>query len=77
MNEVTECIAKELKLLRIANDYTLKDLSRKSNVNVAIICKYEQGKSDMKISTLDKIVSSYGISTAFFLAKTLAKKQEE
>lgn len=77
MNDVTKSIAKELKLLRIANDYTLDDLSKKSKVNASTLCRYEQGNSDMKISTLHQIITSYGIDTGFFMAKSLAKKQEE
>ena len=77
MNDVTRNIAKGLKLLRIANDLTIEELSDKSGVNTSTICRYEQGKSDMKISTIEQIVSSYGIDTGFFMAKNLAKKQEE
>lgn len=77
MNEVTKSIAKELKLLRIANDYTLQDLSNKSKINKATLCRYEQGTYDMKISVINQIVSSYGIDTGFFLAKSLARTQEE
>ena len=77
MNEVTKNIARELKLLRIANDYTLKELSEKTSVNTATLCRYEQGKSDMKISTIYQIVNGYNIDTGFFLAKTFAKTREE
>lgn len=77
MNEITKCIGKELKLLRIASDYTLEDLSKKSKVNAATICRYEQGKSDMKISTITQILEAYNIDPGFFMAKSLAKKQEE
>ena len=77
MNDVTKSIAKELKLLRIANDYTLRELANKSKVNPATLCRYEQGKCDMKISTISQIVSTYGIEPGFFMAKSLAKKQEE
>ena len=76
MDETIKAIAKELKLIRIANDYTLEHIAAKTKVNAGTICRYESGTSDIKISTLDKIVKGYDIDTGFFLAKVFAKTQD-
>lgn len=77
MSKLTKSIGKELKMLRIASDYTLEDLSIKSKVHTSTLSRYELGNHDMKISTLEQIVSSYNIDTGFFMLKTLAKMREE
>ena len=52
-------IAKELKKLRIENDYTQDDVSVKSGVNIGTIVRYEQGSVTANLDKLCKILNIY------------------
>lgn len=59
-------IAKELKKLRIENDYTQEDVSVKSGVNIGTIVRYEQGSVTANLDKLCKILKIYNIDLHIF-----------
>lgn len=59
-------IAKELKKLRIENDYTQDDVSVKSGVNIGTIVRYEQGTVTANLDKLCKILNIYNIDLHIF-----------
>ena len=59
-------IAKELKKLRIENDYTQDDVSVKSGVNIGTIVRYEQGSVTANLDKLCKILNIYNIDLHIF-----------
>lgn len=59
-------IAKELKKLRIENDYTQEDVSIKSGVNIGTIVRYEQGTVTANLDKLSKILKIYNMDLHIF-----------
>lgn len=59
-------IAKELKKLRIENDYTQEDVSLKSGVNIGTIVRYEQGSVTASLDKLCEILEIYNIDLHIF-----------
>lgn len=59
MNELN----KRFKLLRLSSNITQEDLSQMSGVSLATIKKFESG-SDIKISTLEKLLCQLGMENA-------------
>lgn len=53
---------KGLKILRIKNDLTQKQLAEKTGFNVRQICSWEQGRREPKIATLKKLATFFGCS---------------
>lgn len=60
MNEIN----RRFKQFRLATNITQDELAQSSGISVYTIKKFENG-SDIKISTLSKLLSSLGIKDAF------------
>lgn len=70
-----ENISARLRELRANRQYTLKELSNKSNVSIDVIWRYENNKVSMQVDVLDKILKVYGISLSNFFEEINAKTQ--
>lgn len=66
MKNLRSGIAKELKKLRIDNDYTQEDVSSKSGVNIGTIVRYEQGTVTANLDKLQRILKIYNIDLYIF-----------
>lgn len=64
-NEISEKIGKELLKLRIDNDYSIEELSVKSNLNKDTLYRYEKGLGN-NFETLSKIITVYGLNFKLF-----------
>lgn len=71
-----ESISARLRELRASRQYTLKELSIKSNVGVDVISRYENNKVSMQVDVLNKILKVYGISLSNFFEEIYAKTQK-
>jgi len=60
-------LAKNLLLLRTAIDHTQQSLADSSQVSRATIAQVEAGATDPRLSTLDLLADTLGVSTAFLL----------
>lgn len=72
---IFELVSKELKILRIENGLSQEELSKKSKISISSIVRYEQKDSDIKLSTLEKLIKPYGISLFIFFERIIAKMQ--
>ena len=59
-----EFMARALKTLRIANDFTTRMVAEKMNVRTSYITDCERGDRTPSIATLDKYALALGVSTA-------------
>lgn len=66
MKNLRSGIAKELKKLRIDNDYTQEDVSSKSGINIGTIVRYEQGTVTANLDKLQCILKIYNINLYIF-----------
>lgn len=60
-------LAKNLLLLRSAIDYTQQSMADSSQISRATIAQVEAGATDPRLSTLDLLAATLGVSTAFLL----------
>lgn len=76
-----KAVSSELKIIRIENNDLQEDLSKKSNVAMSTISRYEAGEENMNLNKIEQILKPYNISLFIFfkriLAKTQRKKEEE
>lgn len=71
---INELVAKELKVLRVENDMTTKELADKTGVASSTISYYENQKTEIALGKLQQILSAYDLSLLNFFARILAKK---
>ncbi|WP_408010067.1 helix-turn-helix domain-containing protein [Pseudalkalibacillus sp. A8] len=64
-------IYKKIKDLRRKNGYTLKDLSKKTDLSVSFLSQVERGSSSLAITSLKKIADAFDVPiTEFFETET-------
>lgn len=84
-NELIKSIGLELADIRREKEFSIIDVSIKTEINKDTISKYENGNSSMKIYILDILLSYYNIDIASFFKKVYdgmqnrinAKEQKE
>ena len=72
-DELKKIIGSRLKLLRIENGDTMETLSRKANISVTTIWRYENGKYDITMSNITKILECYDVDISIFFKEVSAK----
>ena len=68
-----QSIGQEVKLARTASGMTLKSLTARSGVSVAMISKIERGQVSASVSTLNAIARAAGVPVANLFASTVEK----
>lgn len=63
-----------LRLIRIANDHSIKKVAEKTGVSSAYVCEIEKGKKTPSLKILKKYAKVYGIKVSKII--TLAELQE-
>ena len=53
-------IAKKIKILRLENKMTQKDLAKKTTMPQSVIARFESGEHSISLNTLSKIASAMG-----------------
>lgn len=71
-----KAVSSELKIIRIEHNDLQEDLSKKSNVAMSTISKYEAGEENMNINKIEQILQAYNISLFIFFERILAKTQK-
>lgn len=66
--EVEKGIGQILKVLRVANDYTLKDIEEKANLSVSYISELENGKKSVTVKVLEKYANLFEIEMPQIMA---------
>lgn len=60
-------VAKQVQKLRKEFELTQEQLAEAANIDVSSIAKIERGeRSNIKVNTLEKIISAFNISTTTF-----------
>lgn len=72
-----KAVSSELKIIRIENNDLQEDLSKKSNVAMSTISRYEAGEENMNLNKIEQILKPYNISLFIFFKRILAKTQRE
>ncbi len=75
-NNFLKAVSSELKIIRIEHEDLQEDLSKKSNVAMSTISRYEAGEENMNINKIEQILKPYGISLFIFFKRILAKTQK-
>ena len=57
-----------IRKLRLEQDLTEKDMSKLCGVNVKSLSQIEQGKRDLKLTTLEKLAHGLGCSPGYVLS---------
>lgn len=66
MNINGKIVGKELLALRKKKSITLENLSKEIGIHTNTLSKYEKDASDMKLSTLQKILKYYNVDEIIF-----------
>lgn len=61
-----EYVGEVLRIIRIANDLSQKDLAKKIAISNSYICELEKGKKSASHAMLEKILCCYELSTISF-----------
>lgn len=59
-------IGNELRAIRNRCNYTLKDVEKITGIHAQTLSEYENSKVRITVSTLEKIVKSYGLDLYIF-----------
>ncbi len=70
MEEVFE----KIKKLRISRNWTLKELSQKTELSSAFLSMIERGSSSLTITSLKKIADAFEVDISYFFQKPLINK---
>jgi len=70
MEEVYE----KIKSLRVENNWTLKELSEKTELSSGFLSMIERGSSSLTITSLKKIADAFGVDISFFFEKPVSNK---
>ena len=76
MQDFINCVAVELKVIRIENGDNIEDLSKRNGVAPSTISRYEMGREGMSLEKIEQIISPYGIDLSIFFERVLAKTQK-
>ncbi|MFB7142315.1 helix-turn-helix domain-containing protein [Gottfriedia sp. NPDC056225] len=69
-----ENIYEKIRLLRIQQDLTLKELSDKTSLSVSFLSQVERGNSSLAITSLQKIAEGLGVSISYFFQESIETK---
>ena len=56
-----------LRTLRLLRGVSQAELSESSGVSAAAICEFENGKRDVRVQTLEKLLTSLGVEVQYSL----------
>lgn len=72
-----ECIGKELKLARLDKGLSLEQVHELSKINTGTISSYENGKRNMSVEYIEKLLLVYGIQFDIFFKRVSERFHEE
>ena len=75
-DELKKVIGSRLKLLRVENGDTMKELSEKANISITTIWRCENGMHDITMSNITKILNCYDVDISIFFQEVSAKMHE-
>lgn len=61
-------IGEKIKMLRVAQDITLQDLSAKTGLSIGFLSQLERGQSSPAIASLDKISQALSVEISYFFS---------
>lgn len=70
-------IGSEIKKVRQALDYTLRELAEKTNLSISFLSDVERGKRNPSMGNLEQIASALGISASRLMGWDEEAKTEE
>ena len=74
--EFIKKIGKELKIIRIENNYKQDEVAKKTGIASSIISSYETGNKDIRINKLIQLLDFYNVKPEIFFQRIYAKTQE-
>lgn len=72
-----ESIGKELKILRIRNNYSVEEVADKLNVNRETIRRYENNSNGLSVERLEELLKFYNVSVNIFFENVCANMQQK
>jgi len=70
-----EDIGKKIKELRNSKDFTLKDLSAKTNLSIGFLSQLERGLTTVDIDSLSNIADILDVNLSYFIEETKHNKK--
>ena len=67
-----EAIGKELKIVRIRNNYSIEDVADKLNVNRETIRRYENNSNGLSVERLEELLDFYKVPKDIFFTNVCA-----
>ena len=67
-----EAIGKELKIVRIRNNYSIEDVADKLNVNRETIRRYENNSNGLSVERLEELLDFYKVPKEIFFNNVCA-----
>lgn len=74
--ELKIIVGKQLMLIRKEADLSIEELANKTKLATSTISRYENGKHNMNIDVIYKIVNGCNSSMNIFFEKCIAKMQK-
>lgn len=65
-------IGKELKIIRIRNNYKLEEVADKLNINRETLRRYENNSSGLSVERLEELLNFYRINKSIFFENVCA-----
>lgn len=75
-NEFHKIVGKELMLLRKSSDMSNEKLSKRAGISSSTISRYENGRNNMNLDVIEKIVLCCNSNIFIFFDKCIAKMQQ-
>ena len=75
-NEFYKIVGKELMLLRKSADMSNEKLSKRAGISSSTISRYENGKNNMNLDVIEKIVLCCDSNMFIFFNNCIAKMQQ-
>ncbi|GFN34643.1 helix-turn-helix domain-containing protein [Tepidimicrobium xylanilyticum] len=76
MKDIKYLIGQRIKELRIEKDLSQEELAKKANINRTYMNGVENGKRNISIINLNKIINALGVSYQAFFDSYIFKKGE-
>ncbi|MDD6277871.1 MAG: helix-turn-helix transcriptional regulator [Mycoplasma sp.] len=75
-NEFHKIVGKELMLLRKSSDMSNEKLSKRAGISSSTISRYENGRNNMNLDVIEKIVLCCNSNIFIFFDNCIAKMQQ-
>lgn len=68
-----EAIGKELKMCRIRNDLTMKNVAEKFGISIETLRRYENDSNGLSVERLEELLNYYKVEKSIFFENVCAE----